>query len=98
MIEASLQDGRRLAVIFGCAQHNDDISGLRLVKRGLRGKRCTRYVKLSGSFSRPLGKAGAGTFSFSGRLSGHPLAPGRYRWRLQVSDDEFTEGFQVRAR
>lgn len=26
-----------------------------------------------------------------------PLLPGRYLWRLQVSDDEFTEAFQVRA-
>lgn len=35
--------------------------------------------------------------SFQLSLQSMPLPPGRYLWRLQVSDDEFTEGFQVRA-
>jgi hypothetical protein len=35
--------------------------------------------------------------SFQLGLQSMPLVPGRYLWRLQVSDDEFTEGFQVRS-
>jgi hypothetical protein len=40
--------------------------------------RCTRYLKVSGSFSR-AGKAGANSFKFTGRLRGTKLSPGTYR-------------------
>jgi hypothetical protein len=39
---------------------------------------CTRYVAVSGSFTRTR-PAGADRFTFTGRLAGHPLTPGRYR-------------------
>src|ERR1700709_2268617 len=35
--------------------------------------------------------------SFQLGLQSMPLTPGRYLWRLTVSNDEFTEGFQVRG-
>jgi hypothetical protein len=48
-------------------------------KRSNRTKpRCTRYLKVSGSFSR-AGQAGANSFKFSGRLRGSKLSPGSYR-------------------
>jgi hypothetical protein len=48
-------------------------------KRSNRTKpRCTRYVRVSGSFTR-AGAAGANSFKFTGRLRGRKLAPGSYR-------------------
>jgi hypothetical protein len=41
-------------------------------------KRCTRFVALLGSFTRTR-PAGADRFTFTGRLTGHALKPGRYR-------------------
>ncbi|MCW3047117.1 MAG: domain containing protein [Solirubrobacterales bacterium] len=41
-------------------------------------KRCTRFVAVRGSFTRTR-PAGADGFTFTGRLTGHPLTPGRYR-------------------
>ena len=46
-------------------------------KRGVRTRKCTRYVSL-GSFTHS-GRAGRNSFHFSGRLRGRQLAPGRYR-------------------
>ena len=40
--------------------------------------RCTRYVRVSGSFTRNRG-AGRDRFTFSGRMGGRALKPGRYR-------------------
>jgi hypothetical protein len=40
--------------------------------------RCTRYVRVSGSFARTRG-AGTDRFTFSGRMGGRALKPGRYR-------------------
>jgi hypothetical protein len=47
-------------------------------KRGKKGKRCTRYVVLKGSFKH-AGKAGTNKFRFSGRVGGKKLRPGSYR-------------------
>jgi hypothetical protein len=41
-------------------------------------KRCTRFVAVSGSFTRTR-PAGADRFTFTGRMAGHLLTPGRYR-------------------
>jgi uncharacterized repeat protein (TIGR01451 family) len=44
----------------------------------LQAKRCTRYVRLKGSFAH-AGNAGPNRFKFTGRLRGRKLRPGRYR-------------------
>ncbi len=41
-------------------------------------RRCSRYVNVSGSFSR-AGAAGANSFKFTGRLRGRKLSPGTYK-------------------
>jgi septal ring-binding cell division protein DamX len=41
-------------------------------------KRCIRFVAVGGSFTRTRA-AGADRFTFTGRLTGHVLTPGRYR-------------------
>jgi uncharacterized delta-60 repeat protein len=41
-------------------------------------KRCTRFVKVKGSFTR-AGKAGKNSFKFTGRVGGKKLKPGSYR-------------------
>jgi hypothetical protein len=41
-------------------------------------KRCIRFVAVGGSFTRTRA-AGADRFTFTGRLTGHALKPGRYR-------------------
>jgi hypothetical protein len=47
-------------------------------KKNRKKKRCTRYKKLKGSFTR-TGQPGANSFRFTGRLRGKKLAPGSYR-------------------
>ena len=49
-----------------------------VTKANKKRKRCTRYVKAAGSFTHN-DRAGANSFRFTGRLSGHKLAPGAYR-------------------
>jgi uncharacterized delta-60 repeat protein len=46
--------------------------------RNRRGRPCTRYVRVRGSFKR-TGVAGANSFRFTGRMNRHALKPGRYR-------------------
>lgn len=46
-------------------------------RKGLHGKRCTRDVRMRGSFAR-ASHEGANAFRFTGRLGGHALAPGNY--------------------
>jgi hypothetical protein len=41
-------------------------------------KACTRFVTVRGSFTRAR-RAGADRFTFTGRMAGHALRPGRYR-------------------
>ena len=49
-------------------------------KRNRSRKRCTRYVRLQGGFSRRR-SAGTDRFTFTGRLNQRQLQPGRYRLR-----------------
>ncbi len=51
--------------------------GKRCVAKG-KGKRCTRYVKVKGSFAH-AGVAGPNEFLFMGRLGSRQLRSGRYR-------------------
>jgi hypothetical protein len=54
-------------------------------KKNAKAKRCTRYVKLKGSFSR-ASTAGLNSFRFTGRLRGRKLRPGRYRLVMVAID------------
>jgi hypothetical protein len=47
-------------------------------KSNRHAKRCTRYVRVKGSFSR-RGRAGKNSFRFKGRVKGRKLRRGRYR-------------------
>jgi hypothetical protein len=58
-------------------------------------KSCTRYVAVSGSFTRTR-PAGADRFTFTGRLGGHPLTAGRYRLVATPAADGYT-GTATRA-
>jgi uncharacterized delta-60 repeat protein len=58
-------------------------SGKRCVKptaRNRGAKRCTRYVRVRGSFSR-VDTVGKNSFRFTGRIRRRALKPGRYRLR-----------------
>jgi hypothetical protein len=46
--------------------------------RARKGKSCTRFVTVAGSFTHADG-AGANSFHFTGRIRGHKLAVGSYR-------------------
>jgi hypothetical protein len=46
--------------------------------RRAKGKRCTRYVTVPGSFD-VAGRGGANQFKFSGRIANQKLRPGKYR-------------------
>jgi hypothetical protein len=48
-------------------------------------RRCTRYRRLKGSFSR-AGSAGLNSFRFTGRLRRRKLRPGRYRLVMVATD------------
>jgi hypothetical protein len=50
-----------------------------------KAHRCTRYLRLKGSFSR-TSKSGLNRFRFTGRLRGKKLRPGRYRLAMAVTD------------
>ena len=54
-------------------------------KKNRKAKRCTRYVRLKGSFSR-ASTAGLNSFRFTGRLRGKKLRPGRYRLVMVATD------------
>ena len=47
-------------------------------RRNQRARRCVRYVRVRGSFTR-AGDAGANAFRFTGRMARRKLRPGRYR-------------------
>jgi uncharacterized delta-60 repeat protein len=47
-------------------------------KAGVKGKSCTRFVTVTGSFSH-VDVAGANSFHFTGRIGRHKLAVGKYR-------------------
>jgi hypothetical protein len=50
-----------------------------------KAKRCSRYRRLKGSFSR-LSQVGLNSFRFTGRLGGKKLRPGRYRLVMVATD------------
>jgi hypothetical protein len=54
-------------------------------RKNRRARRCTRYVRLKGGFSR-TSKAGLNSFRFTGRLRGKKLRPGRYRLVMVAVD------------
>jgi hypothetical protein len=62
------------------------VRGRRCVKprRGRRGRRCTRWVAVRGSFDQQA-LLGDNSFRFRGRISGRRLGAGRYRL-LAVAD------------
>jgi hypothetical protein len=51
---------------------------VRPTRANRRRPRCTRYVRVRGSFIH-RGRAGANSFKFTGRLAGRKLSPARYR-------------------
>ena len=53
--------------------------------RRARGKACTRYVPVPGSFAQP-GGTGPNTFHFDARVGGRLLFPGAYRLRASPRD------------
>jgi uncharacterized delta-60 repeat protein len=53
-------------------------------KKGAKGKACTLYVAVKGSFTRPTA-AGANSFKFTGRMGGKKLKPAKYRLVAQPS-------------
>lgn len=66
-------------------------------RRGARGRQCTRYVRLRGSFTH-AGKLGEDSFRFTGRLRGRKLRPGRYRLVATPRDAAANRGNPVRAK
>jgi hypothetical protein len=54
-------------------------------KRLRHARKCTRFVRVKGSFSRATG-AGKRSFGFTGRLRGHPLRAGMYRLSATAVD------------
>jgi hypothetical protein len=67
-------------------------------RKGLRGKACSRTVKVRGGFTRADAE-GLNSFTFSGRIGGRSLAPGRYEliaFAVAASRQESaTAGFRV---
>jgi hypothetical protein len=68
--------------------------GRRCVKSG-PGKRCTRYVAVTGSFARPS-VAGLNSLRFMGRLRGRALLPGKYRLVMVAVDAAGNRSVAVR--
>jgi hypothetical protein len=58
---------------------------VRPTRRNGRAKRCTRYVRVRGGFSR-ASSTGLNRFTFTGRLGGLKLTPGRYRLVARARD------------
>jgi hypothetical protein len=69
--------------------------GKKCSPRTKRGKRCTTYKKVKGSFTH-TGRNGANSFRFSGRISGKKLRPGNYRLVALPTDKAGNRGKTVR--
>jgi hypothetical protein len=96
-IRYRLSEDARVTIAFQRARPGRR-KGKRCVKpsaarRGAR--RCTRFVA-RGTLRRS-GKAGANTVSFSGRIRGKRLAPGKYRAVLRATDTANNRSKPVRA-
>jgi hypothetical protein len=63
-------------------------------RRNRGARRCTRYVRMRGSYSR-AGSAGLNRFRFSGRLRGRKLKPGRYRLVGNAAGDRAAARFTI---
>jgi hypothetical protein len=61
------------------------------------GRACTRYVKVSGSFTHKGATGKVNRFTFTGRLSGRKLAAGRYRLNARPADAAGNRGTTKRA-
>jgi hypothetical protein len=70
---------------------------VRSTKKNRKAKRCNRYVRLRGSFSR-ISKAGLSRFRFTGRLRGKKLRHGRYRLVLVATDAALNKSKPKRAK
>jgi hypothetical protein len=66
-------------------------------RRGMRGRSCTRYVAVRGSF-RHRSEPGLNTLRFSGRVAGRRLALGRYRLTAVARDAAGNRSQPVRKR
>jgi Glycine rich protein len=64
-------------------------------RRGMQGRRCTRYVPVRGSF-RHRAQPGLNTLLFSGRVGGRRLALGRYRLTAVAVDGARNRSSAVR--
>jgi bacillolysin len=69
---------------------------VRPTSRNRNRPRCTRWVRLRGSFSHP-GKVGSNDFRFRGRLAGRTLRPRRYRLVAAPTDAAGNVGARRRA-
>jgi PKD domain len=56
-----------------------------VTRRNRSARHCTRYLLLAGKFAR-VGRAGANSFRYMGRLAGHALRLGRYRLLVTATD------------
>jgi len=65
-------------------------------KRRARGKPCTRYVQVPGTFAL-TGAEGPNTLHFDGRVGGRLLFPGAYRLRASPRDNAGNVGKTVVA-
>jgi len=72
-------------------------SCVKRTRRRQNGKRCVRWVRVKGSFSRSAGP-GPSSFRFRGRMAGRRLSPGRYRLVALPRDALGTPGSVKRAR
>ena len=61
------------------------------------GRACTRYVKVSGSFTHKGATGKLNRFTFTGRLSGRKLGAGRYRLNARPADAAGNRGTTKRA-
>lgn len=70
--------------------------GSKCITKRKKGKRCTRYKAVKGSFTQP-GKAGANSFKFSGRINGKKLRRGSYRLTATSTDVAGNRGVAARS-
>jgi hypothetical protein len=71
--------------------------GARCLTRRKTGRRCTRYVRVSGSFTR-AGRAGANNFHFNARINSRRLTRSGYRLVASPRDAAGNRGGASRAR
>ena len=70
--------------------------GGKCVAKRRKGKRCTTYKQIKGSFAQ-AGKKGANSFKFTGRVGGKKLRPASYRLVAIATDTAGNRGHAVRT-